>query len=185
MRELCAMLPHDTPSGRPMKMSKIEHQAIALVLEKPSGRIYRSTNRAATPAGRDGEGAVKRDLPGFRVLSFSFHVLLIVCLFLLHAALPAAAQSTSNENKSKDEGKREEAKEVKKDDVRKKTAAPPSSPAERSISMSTSRSSTSPSPTLTTAWSPASKPTISACLRTASSRKSSPSPPKMCPFPSA
>src|SRR5258706_6774988 len=128
MRELCAMLPHDTPSGRPMKMSKIEHQAIALVLEKPSGRIYRSTNRAATPAGRDGEGAVKRDLPGFRVLSFSFHVLLIVCLFLLHAALPAAAQSTSNENKSKDEGKREEAKEVKKDDVRKDTAGTPFKP---------------------------------------------------------
>ena len=122
------MLPHDTPSGRPMKMSKIEHQAIALVLEKPSGRIYRSTNRAATPAGRDGEGAVKRDLPGFRVLSFSFHVLLIVCLFLLHAALPAAAQSTSNENKSKDEGKREEAKEVKKDDVRKDTAGTPFKP---------------------------------------------------------
>ncbi len=111
-----------------MKMSKIEHQAIALVLEKPSGRIYRSTNRAATPAGRDGEGAVKRDLPGFRVLSFSFHVLLIVCLFLLHAALPAAAQSTSNENKSKDEGKREEAKEVKKDDVRKDTAGTPFKP---------------------------------------------------------
>ena len=122
------MLPHDTPSGRPMKMSKIEHQAIALVLEKPSGRIYCSTNRAATPAGRDGEGAVKRDLPGFRVLSFSFHVLLIVCLFLLHAALPAAAQSTSNENKSKDEGKREEAKEVKKDDVRKDTAGTPFKP---------------------------------------------------------
>src|SRR5882762_4401337 len=128
MRELCAMLPHATPSGRPMKMSKIEHQAIALVLEKPSGRIYCSTNRAATPAGRDGEGAVKRDLPGFRVLSFSFHVLLIVCLFLLHAALPAAAQTTSNENKSKDEGKREEAKEVKKDDVRKDTAGTPFKP---------------------------------------------------------
>src|SRR3981189_233203 len=122
MRELCAMLPHATPSGRPMNMCNIERQAIALVFEKPSGRIYRSTNRAATPAGRDGEGAVKRDLPGFRVLSFSFHVLLIVCLFLLHAALPAAAQSTSNENKSKDEGKREEPKDPQKDDVRKNTA---------------------------------------------------------------
>src|SRR5260221_378578 len=108
MRELCAMLPHATPSGRPMNMCNIERQAIALVFEKPSGRIYGSANRAAIPAGRDREGAVKRDLLGFRVLSFSSHLLLVVCLFLLHAALPAAAQTTSNENKSKDEGKRDE-----------------------------------------------------------------------------
>src|SRR5882762_8000898 len=107
------------------RLSRQQYQRLA---RQPGGRIYRSTNRAATPAGRDGEGAVKRDLPGFRVLSFSFHVLLIVCLFLLHAALPAAAQSTSNENKSKDEGKREEAKEVKKDDVRKDTAGTPFKP---------------------------------------------------------
>ena len=109
-------------------MSNIEHQAIALVFEKPSGSIYGSANRAAIPAGRDREGAVKRDLLGFRVLSFSSRLLLIVCLFLLHAALPAAAQSTSNENKPKDEGKREEAKEVKKDDVRKDSAGTPFKP---------------------------------------------------------
>jgi Ca-activated chloride channel family protein len=121
------MLPYATPSDRPMNMSNIEHQTIALVFEKPNGRIYGSSNRAAIPAGRDREGAVKRDLPGFRVLSFSFHLLLVVCLFLLHAAL-AAAQSTSNENKSKDEGKREEAKEVKKDDVRRDTAGTPFKP---------------------------------------------------------
>jgi len=111
-----------------MNMSNIEHQTIALVFEKPSGSIYGSANRAAIPAGRDREGAVKRDLLGFRVLSFSSRLLLIVCLFLLHAALPAAAQSTSNENKSKDEGKREEAKEVKKDDVRKDSAGTPFKP---------------------------------------------------------
>ena len=122
------MLPHATPSGRPMNMCNIERQAIALVFEKPSGRIYGSANRAAIPAGRDREGAVKRDLLGFRVLSFSSHLLLVVCLFLLHAALPAAAQTTSNENKSKDEGKREEAKEVKKDDVRKDSAGTPFKP---------------------------------------------------------
>ena len=122
------MLPYATPSGRPMNMSNIEHQTIALVFEKPSGSIYGSANRAAIPAGRDREGAVKRDLLGFRVLSFSSRLLLIVCLFLLHAALPAAAQSTSNENKSKDEGKREEAKEVKKDDVRKDSAGTPFKP---------------------------------------------------------
>ena len=122
------MLPYATPSDRPMNMSNIEHQTIALVFEKPNGRIYGSSNRAAIPAGRDREGAVKRDLPGFRVLSFSFHLLLVVCLSLLHAALPAAAQSTSNENKSKDEGKREEAKEVKKDDVRRDTAGTPFKP---------------------------------------------------------
>ena len=122
------MLPYATPSGRPMNMSNIEHQAIALVFEKPSGSIYGSANRAAIPAGRDREGALKRDLLGFRVLSFSSRLLLIVCLFLLHAALPAAAQSTSNENKSKDEGKREEAKEVKKDDVRKDSAGTPFKP---------------------------------------------------------
>jgi Ca-activated chloride channel family protein len=98
-------------------------KGIALVFENLSGRIALSPNRAAIPAGRNGEGAVKRDLLGVRVLSFSFHLLLIVCLFVLQGMVPAAAQSTSNENRSKDEGKREEAKEIKKDDVRKDTAA--------------------------------------------------------------
>jgi hypothetical protein len=71
---------------------------------------------------------VKRDLLGFRVLSFSVRILLMVCLFVLYAEPPASAQSISNENKSKDEGKREEIKEFKKDDVRKDTAGIPFKP---------------------------------------------------------
>jgi len=71
---------------------------------------------------------VKRDLLGFRVLSFLFRFLLVVCLSMFYAALPAAAQSDSNENKSKDEGKREEVKEAKKDDVRKDTPGTPFKP---------------------------------------------------------
>jgi Ca-activated chloride channel family protein len=122
------MLPHATCSGRPIKLFDSEHQAITLVFGKPSGRIPVSLNRAAIPVGRDDGGAVKRDLPDFRVLSFSFHVLLIVCLFVLHAVLPAAAQSTSGENKPKDEAKRVEVKEVKNDDVRKDTAGTPFKP---------------------------------------------------------
>jgi Ca-activated chloride channel family protein len=118
------MLPHATGSGRPIKLFDSEHQAITLVFGKPSGRIAISPNRAAIPAGRDDGGAVKRDLPGFRVLSFSVRILLMVCLFVL----PAAAQSSSDENKPKDEVKREEVKEVKKDDVRKDTAGTPFKP---------------------------------------------------------
>src|SRR5713226_1859134 len=120
-----AMLPHANCSVRPIKMFNSEHQAIALVFGKLSGRIPVSPNRAAILAGRDDEGAVKRDIPGFRVLFFSVHIPLIVCLFVLYAVFPAAAQSTSNENKSKEEAKREEPKEVKKDDVRKDTAGTP------------------------------------------------------------
>src|SRR5947208_16990971 len=112
------MLPHASKPCGPIKLFDFEHQSIALVFGRLSGRISVSPNRAAVPAGRDDEGAVKRDLPGFRVLSSLFHVLLIVCVVALHAAVPAAAQSTSDENKPKDEGKREEVKEVKKDDVR-------------------------------------------------------------------
>ena len=107
-----AMLPHDTQYGRTIKPFNTEHQAFTLVFAKPNGRILVSPNRAAIPAGRDDEGAVKRDLPGFRVLSSLFHVLLIVCVVALHAAVPAAAQSTSDENKPKDEGKRDEVKEI-------------------------------------------------------------------------
>jgi Ca-activated chloride channel family protein len=117
------MLPHAPCSGRSIKLFDIEHPAIALVFENPSGRISISLNRAAIPVGRDDGGAVKRDLPGFRVLFFPLEVVLLVCLFLSQAVLPAAAQSASDENKPKDEAKREDVKEVKKDDVRKDTAA--------------------------------------------------------------
>ncbi len=113
---------------RPIKLFDSEHQAIALVFGKPSGRISVSRNRAAIPVGRDDGGAVKRDIPGFRVLSFSLQVSLTVCLFVLQAVLPAAAQSPSDENKPKDELKRYELKEVKKDDVRKDTAGTPFKP---------------------------------------------------------
>src|SRR6266446_36107 len=113
---------------RSVKMYNSEHQAIALVFGKRSGRISVSPNRAAIPVGRDDGGAVKRDLPGFRVLFFSVHIPLIVCLFVLYAVLPAAAQTASDENKPKDEAKREELKEVKKDDVRKDTAGTPFKP---------------------------------------------------------
>ncbi len=113
---------------RPIKLFDSEHQAIALVFGKPSGRISVSRNRAAIPVGRDDGGAVRRDIPGFRVLSFSLQVSLTVCLFVLQAVLPAAAQSPSDENKPKDELKRYELKEVKKDDVRKDTAGTPFKP---------------------------------------------------------
>ncbi len=113
---------------RPIKLFDSEHQAIALVFGKPSGRISVSRNRAAIPVGRDDGGAVRRDITGFRVLSFSLQVSLTVCLFVLQAVLPAAAQSPSDENKPKDELKRYELKEVKKDDVRKDTAGTPFKP---------------------------------------------------------
>ncbi len=122
------MLPHASMPGGPIELFDIEHQSIALVFGGPSDRIPVSPNRAAIPAGRDDEGAVKRDLPGFRVLCFSIHILLVVCLLMLYAALPAAAQSTSDENKPKDEAKREEVKEVRKDDVRKDTPGTPFKP---------------------------------------------------------
>src|ERR1700694_5749591 len=113
------MLPHATQPGRPIEVCKTELQAFTLVFENPSGRISVSPNRTAIPAGRDGEGAVKRDLLGFRVLSFLSRFLLVVCLSMFYAVLPAAAQSDSNDNKSKDEGKREEVKDIKKDAGRK------------------------------------------------------------------
>src|SRR5947207_5575162 len=119
------MLPHVPQPGRPTELCNTEQQAFALVFDNPSGRISVSLNRTAIPAGRDGEGAVKRDLLGFRVLSFLFRFLLVVYLSMFYAVLPAAAQSDSNENKSKDEGKREE---VKKDDVRKDTQGTPFKP---------------------------------------------------------
>jgi Ca-activated chloride channel family protein len=67
-----------------------------------------------------------------RVLSFTFRILLMVCLFAAQAALPALAQSSSSsdENKPKDDAKREEPKrdEVKKDDVKKDTPGTPFKP---------------------------------------------------------
>jgi Ca-activated chloride channel homolog len=121
------MLPYVTFSGWSIKLFGSEHQAIALVFRKASGRITFSPNRAAIPGGRDDGGAVKRDLPGFRVLSFSIRFPLVVCLLMLLAFLPAGAQSTPDENKPKDEvkreePKREEPKEPQKGDVRKNTA---------------------------------------------------------------
>jgi Ca-activated chloride channel family protein len=102
-----------------------EHQAIGLVFRKASGRIPISASRTAILVSRDDGGAVKRDVPGFRVLSFSIHLLLIVCLLLLLAAFPAIAQSSSDDNKPRDEAKHEE---VKKDDVRKDTPGTPFKP---------------------------------------------------------
>jgi Ca-activated chloride channel homolog len=122
------MLPYVTFCGLGIKLFDSERKAIPLVFGRLSDRISPSTNRAAIPEGRDDGGAVKRDLLGFRVLSFSVRILLMVCLFVLSAEPPAAAQSISNESKSKDEGKREEGKEVKKDDVRKDTAGIPFKP---------------------------------------------------------
>jgi Ca-activated chloride channel family protein len=122
------MLPHATYSGRRIKLIDTEHHAIALVFGKPSDRITISSIRAAIPAGRDEEGAVKRDSPGFRVLSFAFRFPLILCLAVFAAVLPSAAQSTSDESKPKDEAKREDVKEVKKDDVRKDSAGTPFKP---------------------------------------------------------
>src|SRR5256886_545723 len=122
------MLPHASKPCGPIKLFDFEHQSIALVFGRLSGRIPVSPSRAAFRAGRDSEVAVKRYFPGFRVLSFSVHALLVVCLFALFAALPAPAQSTSDESKPKDEAKREEVKEVKKDDVRKDTAGTPFKP---------------------------------------------------------
>ena len=121
------MLTHATPFVRSSKLSNTEHAAIVLVFVRPSGRIPVSPNRAAIPVGRDDGGAVKRDLPGFRVLSFAFQVLLFVCLFGLPSAAPASAQSSADENKPKDDARREDVKGIK-DDVRKNTPAIPFRP---------------------------------------------------------
>jgi Ca-activated chloride channel homolog len=101
-----------------------------LVFISASGRIAVSPSRAAVPEGRDDGGAVKRDLPGFRVLFHLFRFPLIVCLLPLPAVLPSFAQSTSDEHKPKEEARREEVnrEEVKKDDVRKDTRGTPVKP---------------------------------------------------------
>src|SRR5258708_850183 len=118
-----AMLPHARHSVRPIKLFNSEHPAIALVFGNPSGRIAVSPNRAAVPVGRDDGGAVKRDLPGFRVLSFLLQVSLFVCLLALQSALPAAAQSSAEETKPKDTAPQGEVKQVNIGDVRKDTVS--------------------------------------------------------------
>ena len=62
------MLPHATQSGRPIELCNTEQRAFALVFENPSGRISVSLNRTAIPAGRDGEGAVKRTYQPSRLI---------------------------------------------------------------------------------------------------------------------
>ncbi|HKV63002.1 MAG TPA: VWA domain-containing protein [Candidatus Acidoferrum sp.] len=66
---------------------------------------------------------MKRDLPRFRVRSFSWQVPLVVCLFLLQAVLPTAAQSPTEESKPKEEAQQSEVKQIKIDDVRKNTVS--------------------------------------------------------------
>ena len=117
------MLPHATCSARSIKLFNSEHQAIVLVFGNLSGRITISPNRAAIPVGRGDGGAVKRDLPRFRVRSFSWQVPLVVCLFLLQAVLPTAAQSPTEESKPKEEAQQSEVKQIKIDDVRKNTVS--------------------------------------------------------------
>jgi len=118
------MLPQATCRVRPSKLFNSEHQAIKLVFGKPSDRILISVSRAAIPEDRDDDGgAVKRDLPGFRVLPFSMQVPLVVCLLVLQAILPAAAQSPADENKPKDAAQQSEVKQVNVGDVRRDTAS--------------------------------------------------------------
>jgi Ca-activated chloride channel homolog len=117
------MLPHAARSCRLMQLCNSAHPGIELVFGKLSDRIPVSKSRAAVPVGRDVEGAVKRDVPGIRVLIVSCRILLPICLFALQAGFSWAAQTSSEENKPKDEAKREEVRreEVKKDDVRRDT----------------------------------------------------------------
>jgi len=117
------MLPHASHSVRPIKLFNNEHPAIALVFENPSDRIRSSPNRAAIPVGRGDGGAVKRDLPGFRVLTFSLQVSLFVCLLAFESALPAAAQSSADESKPKEVAPQAEVKSVNIGDVRKDTVS--------------------------------------------------------------
>jgi Ca-activated chloride channel family protein len=104
-------------------LSDCARRGIELVFARTSDRIPVSPIRAAIPArsSRDVGGAVKRDLRGFRVLSDSFPVLVVVCLLAL-SALPALAQSSGDEAKPKEDVRTDEPKVVKIDDVRKNTA---------------------------------------------------------------
>jgi Ca-activated chloride channel family protein len=127
-----AMLPHAIRSGWSIKLFNIEHQAIVLVFDNPSGRIRSSPNRAAIPVGRDVGGAVKRDntltvsrsrFDMSRVLMLSICMLLVVCLFASPTVSLSATQSPSDDKKPGDDTKKEEAKkdDAKKDDIRKDT----------------------------------------------------------------
>src|SRR5882762_3198985 len=88
-----AMLPHAARSGRLIKLFNMAQQVIELVFRRPSDRIPVSPSRAAVPVGRDAEGAVKRDVPGFRVLILASRILLLVSLFSLEARFSFAAQT--------------------------------------------------------------------------------------------
>jgi Ca-activated chloride channel family protein len=93
-------------------------------------------NRAAVPDSRDNGSAVKRDLPGFRVLFLSFRILLVVCLIAILPVLRTSAQSPPGQDKFKDDAKKEGVKEakneeVRKDDVRKDTPGTPFKPGQQ------------------------------------------------------
>jgi Ca-activated chloride channel homolog len=124
------MLSHSKSFQRPSIFRPSKMCTFGLVFISASGRIAISPSRAAVPEGRDDGGAVKRDLPGFRVLFHLFRFPLIVCLLAWPAVLPSFAQSTSDEHKPKEEARREEVnrEEVKKDDVRKDTRGTPVKP---------------------------------------------------------
>ena len=124
------MLSHSKSFQRPSIFRPCKMCTFGLVFISASGRIAISPSRAAVPEGRDDGGAVKRDLPGFRVLFHLFRFPLIVCLLAWPAVLPSFAQSTSDEHKPKEEARREEVnrEEVKKDDVRKDTRGTPVKP---------------------------------------------------------
>jgi Ca-activated chloride channel family protein len=117
-----AMLTHAVTSSPSSKLFNWVHPGIVLVFDNPSGRISASPSRAAVPEGRDDGGAVKRDLPDFRVLPYACQVLLLVCLLVFQAACPAAAQSSADEIKPKETAQPDGMKSVKMDDVRRDTA---------------------------------------------------------------
>src|ERR1700674_5333302 len=125
-----AMLSHSKSFQRPSIFRPSKMVTFGLVLISARGRIAISPSRAAVPEGRDDGGAVKRDLPGFRVLFHLFRFPLIVCLLAWPAVLPSFAQSTSDEHNPREEDRREEVnrEEVKKDDVRKDPRGTPVKP---------------------------------------------------------
>jgi Ca-activated chloride channel homolog len=93
---------------------------ILLVFAYASGRITLSPSRAAVPEYRDVGGAVKRDRDGFRVVAFSFGVLILACLAASRGTMFAAPpqQSPSEENKQSDS---KQSSSKPKDDIKKNT----------------------------------------------------------------
>jgi len=187
MRDDGAMLSQPPAPVGPSKCAILHNKELRLFRE-PSGRLFVSPNRAAIPKGRDDEGAVKRYLDWavlgsragmFRVLFFSFRTLLTVVCLLPRVLSPPPLKPLPTITSPRTNPSAKKLRTSRKTTFGKIPRARLSNPAERFISMSTSRSSTSPSPTPSIVWSPASNPIISACLKTASSRKWSPSPPKM------